>query len=88
MRGTGDRARSYPNGLTGTEWQVIAPGLPEYVPGRRGGPPVWSACRIVKAILYLTGPGAPGATCRRTSWRTAYNYFATWRAYAELGISG
>ena len=56
-RAAGRRAQRYPRDLTDTQWQVIAPGLPEYVPGRRNRPPLCPARRIVEAILYLDQTG-------------------------------
>jgi hypothetical protein len=51
------RAKRYPSDLTDAQWQVIAPGLPEYVPGRRGRPPVWPGRRTVEGILYVDRTG-------------------------------
>jgi transposase len=60
---------------------VIAPHLPTYVPGHRGRPPVWTARRIVEAILYLdrTGCAWRYLPADFPPWRTVYGYFAAWR---------
>ena len=80
-RAAGRRAKRYSSDLTDTRWQVIASGLPEHVPGRRGRPPVWRARSIVEAIVYLD---RTGCACRYLPadflpWRTVYGYFAAWR---------
>jgi transposase len=70
------RARGYPSDLTDAQWQVIAPYLPGYVPGRRGRPPVWPVRRIVEAILYLdrTGCAWRYLPADFPPWRTVYGY--------------
>jgi transposase len=80
-RAAARRAKRYPSDLTDTQWQVIAPDLPEYVPGRRGRPPVWPARRIVEAILYLdrTGCAWRYLPADFPPWPTVYGYFAAWR---------
>jgi transposase len=80
-RRAGRRARAYPSDLTDAQWQVIAPHLPEYVPGRRGRPRVWPLRRIVEAILYLdrTGCAWRYLPCDFPPWQTVYGYFAAWR---------
>ena len=80
-RRSGRRARGYPSDLTDAQWQVIAPHLPGYVPGRRGRPPVWPARRIVEAILYLdrTGCAWRYLPADFPPWQTIYGYFAAWR---------
>jgi transposase len=77
----GRRARGYPSDLTDAQWQVIAPYLPRYVPGRRGRPPVWPARRIVEAILYLDRSGCAWRYLPADfpPWQTVYGYFAAWR---------
>jgi putative transposase len=81
MRRAEDQARGYPSDLTDAQWQVIAPYLPRYVPGRRGRPPVWPARRIVEAILYLDRTGCAWRYLPSDfpPWRTVYGYFAAWR---------
>ena len=85
-RAAARRAKRYPSDLTETQWQVIAPGLPEYVPGRRGRPPVWPARRIVEGILYVdrTGCAWRYLPADFPPWRTVYGYFATWRDNGTL----
>jgi transposase len=51
------RPRGYPSDLSDAQWQVIAAHLPAYVPGGRGRPRIWTARRIVEAILYLDRTG-------------------------------
>src|SRR6478672_3596454 len=81
MRRAGPQARGYPSDLTDPQWQLIAPHLPPYVPGRRGRPRVWPARRIVEAILYVdrTGCAWRYLPCDFPPWRTVYGYFAAWR---------
>ena len=57
MRRAAEQVRRYPSDLTDAQWQVIAPHLPGYVPGRRGRPRVWPLRGIVEAILYLDRAG-------------------------------
>ena len=57
----GEQARSYPSDLTDAQWQVIAPHLPAYVPGRRGRPRVWPLRLIIEAILYVDRAGCAWA---------------------------
>jgi len=80
-RAAARRAKRYPSDLTDAQWQVITPGLPEYVPGRRGRPPVWPARRIVEAILYVdrTGCAWRYLPADFPPWPTVYGYFAAWR---------
>jgi transposase len=74
-------ARRYPSDLPDAQWQVIAPHLPAYAPGRRGRPPVWAARTIVNAILYVdrTGCAWRYLPADFPPWRTVYGYFARWR---------
>jgi transposase len=74
-------APRYPSDLADAQWQVIAPHLPEYVPGRRGRPPVWPARAIVDAILYVdrTGCAWRYLPAGFPPWPTVYGYFARWR---------
>ena len=80
-RAAGAAASRYPSDLTDAQWQVIAPHLPEYVPGQRGRPPVWPTRRIVEAILYVdrTGCAWRYLPADFPPWRTVYGYFAAWR---------
>src|SRR6266566_7180694 len=81
MRRSGEQARRYPSDLTDAQWQVIAPHLPAYVPGRRGRPRVWPLRQIVEAILYLDRAGCAWRYLPDSfpPWPTVYGYFAAWR---------
>jgi transposase len=57
MRRAEEQASGYPSDLAEAQWQVIAPHLPQDVPGRRGRPRVWPLRRIVEAILYVDRAG-------------------------------
>src|SRR6201989_1546773 len=81
MHGAADQPRGYPSDLTDAQWQVIAPHLPAYVPGRRGRPRVWPLRGIVEAILYLDRAGCAWRYLPSDypPWGTVYGYFAAWR---------
>ena len=81
MRRAAEQARGYPSDLTDAQWQVIAPHLPAYVPGRRGRPRVWPLRGIVEAILYLDRAGCAWRYLPSDypPWGTVYGYFAAWR---------
>src|SRR5450432_132994 len=81
MRRAGSRAGGYPSDLADAQWQVIAPYLPQDVPGRRGRPRVWPLRRITEAILYLDRAGCAWRYLPKDfpPWRTVYGYFAAWR---------
>jgi putative transposase len=81
MRRAAEQARGYPSDLADARWQVIAPHLPAYVPGRRGRPRAWPLRRIVEAILYLDRAGCAWRylPADYPPWRTVYGYFAAWR---------
>jgi transposase len=76
------QSRGYPSDLSDAQWQLIAPYLPEHVPGRRGRPPVHPSRRIAEAILYVDRTGCPWRYLPADfpPWRTVYGYFATWAA--------
>src|ERR1700750_2456388 len=81
MHRAAEQARGYPSDLTDAQWQVIAPHLPAYVPGRRGRARVWPLRGIVEGILY---PDRAGCAWRYLPsdyppWGTVYGYFAAWR---------
>jgi putative transposase len=81
MHRAAEQARGYPSDLTDAQWQVIAPHLPAYVPGRRGRPRVWPLRGIVEAILYLDRAGCAWRYLPSDypPWGTVYGYFAAWR---------
>jgi transposase len=81
MRQAEEQARVYPSDLTDAQWQVIAPYLPQEVPGRRGRPRIWPLRRITEAILYLDRAGCAWRYLPKDfpPWRTVYGYFAAWR---------
>ena len=81
MRRAAEQARGYPSDLTDAQWQVIAPHLPAYVPGRRGRPRVWPLRRIIEAILYVDRAGCAWRYLPSDypPWGTVYGYFAAWR---------
>jgi transposase len=81
MRRAEEQASGYPSDLAEAQWQVIAPHLPQDVPGRRGRPRVWPLRRIVEAILYVDRAGCAWRylPCDFPPWRTVYGYFAAWR---------
>ena len=81
MHRAAEQARGYPSDLTDAQWQVIAPHLPAYVPGRRGRPRVWPLRAIVEAILYLDRAGCAWRYLPSDypPWGTVYGYFAAWR---------
>ena len=81
MHRAAEQARGYPSDLTDAQWQVIAPHLPAYVPGRRGRPRIWPLRAIVEAILYLDRAGCAWRylPCDFPPWPTVYGYFAAWR---------
>ena len=74
-------ARGYPSDLTDARWRLIAPCLPERVPGGRGRPPVHSLRQVVNAILYVGRTGCPWRylPAGYPPWPTVYGYFAAWR---------
>jgi transposase len=84
---TGGRiGKRYPSDLTDAEWAVIAPLVPEPLPGGRGRPVVHSRRVIVEAILYVTRTGCAWRYLPHEypPWRTVYGYFAAWRADGTL----
>ena len=74
-------ARGYPSDLSDARWRLIAPCLPERVPGGRGRPPVHSLRQVVNAILYVGRTGCPWRylPAGYPPWPTVYGYFARWR---------
>jgi transposase len=74
-------ARGYPSDLSDARWRLIAPCLPERVPGGRGRPPVHSLRQVVNAILYVGRTGCPWRylPVGYPPWPTVYGYFARWR---------
>jgi len=81
MRQAGEQPKGYPSDLTDAQWQVIAPHLPQDVPGRRGRPRIWPLRRIIEAILYLDRAGCAWRYLPSDypPWGTVYGYFAAWR---------
>jgi hypothetical protein len=55
------------DGLTGPQIAGRAGCTEPTVVKWRRRPRIWPARRIIEAILYWTGPGAPGGTCPPTS---------------------
>ena len=78
------RACRYPSDMTGAEWAVIEPLLPEpgWARGLGGSPGSYCRRDIVDAIRYLThnGPVWRALPGDLPHWRTVYGYVRTWQA--------
>jgi putative transposase len=70
----------YPSDLTDGQWQLIQPLLPAARPG--GRPRKHDLRAIVNALFYLNREGCTWRALPHDfpPWRTAYDYFAAWRA--------
>lgn len=73
--------RRYPTDLTGRQWRLVEPLLPEPPPGPAGRPPKHEKREIVNAILYHVRAGGSWRMLPKDfpPWETVYGYFARWR---------
>jgi transposase len=78
--------RGYPSDLTGRQWELIEPLLPEPPAGPAGRPPGHSKREVVNAILYLTRAGCSWRMLPKDfpPWQTVYRYFCAWRKDGTL----
>jgi putative transposase len=75
-----DKTRqAYPTDLNNTEWDIIAPLLPE--PSRTGRPREHEWREILNAIFYITRGGCAWRLLPHDfpPWKTVYHYFRVWR---------
>ncbi|TXK42152.1 transposase [Nonomuraea sp. C10] len=68
----------YPSDLTDTQWELVAPLLPE--PNTGGRPEKHPRRKIVNAILYVVRSGCPWRYLPTDlpPWQTVYWYFQQW----------
>jgi len=73
--------RRYPTDLTGRQWRLVEPLLPEPPPGPAGRPPKHGKREVVNAILYQVRAGGSWRMLPKDfpPWETVYGYFARWR---------
>lgn len=73
--------RRYPTDLTGRQWRLVEPLLPEPPAGPAGRPPKHEKREIVNAILYQVRAGGSWRMLPKDfpPWQTVYGYFARWR---------
>ena len=73
--------RRYPTDLTGRQWRLVEPLLPEPPPGPAGRPPKHEKREVVNAILYQVRAGGSWRMLPKDfpPWETVYGYFARWR---------
>ena len=72
--------KPYPSDLTDAQWQLLQPLLPPPKPG--GRPRKTDLRAVLNAIFYLNREGCAWRALPHDfpAWRTAYEYFAAWKA--------
>ena len=80
--------RRYPTDLTGRQWRLVEPLLPEPPPGPAGRPPKHGKREVVNAILYQVRAGGSWRMLPKDfpPWETVYGYFARWRDDGTLDV--
>ena len=70
--------KPYPTDLTDAQWEILAPLLPEAMPG--GRPRSVDLREVRGAILYALRSGCPWRMLPHglPPWQTAYKYFSRW----------
>lgn len=71
--------RAYPSDLTDTEWEALAPHIPEAKPG--GHPRTTDVREVGGTLAYLVRAGCPWRYLPHEfpPWATVYTYFRTWQ---------
>src|ERR1700731_4932052 len=71
--------RAYPSDLTGEEWALLEPNIPQ--PSLEGRPPIVERREVVNAILYILRSGCPWLLLpyEFPAWQTVYYYFRRWQ---------
>lgn len=73
--------KNYTTDLSGEEWLILKPLLPEEKPGGRHRK--WEMREIINAILYIARSGCAWRLLPHDfpPWQTVYDYFRKWRIY-------
>jgi putative transposase len=71
--------RRYPTDLTDTQWQILAPLIPQPKPG--GRPALHDRRELVNAMLYWLRAGCAWRLLPHEfpPWQTVYHYWRAWR---------